>query len=174
MCYPNTDIMTHMMVDSDNMAANVMIDFLGGLAPINREIRKLGCTGTFLERKLMDTDALAAGKDNMTSVDDLGGALIAIYNGKLISSDADKQMLKIMAQNKNHEKLPAKVTNATEVYNKTGEFAQFGVENDAAIFVGKRHTFVVAVMSQNGHSQEQIQAESDLGEQLATLMLPTA
>lgn len=164
-------VMDHMMEKSDNMAANVMIDYLGGLDVVNQEIKKLGFPDTVLERKMMDTDALAAGKDNMTSVQDLGDALTLINNGKLISKEADNQMMAIMKNNQNHEKLPAKITNATAIYNKTGEFGQYGVENDAAIVQGDRHVFVAVVMSQNGHSGEQIEAESNLGEKLSHILL---
>jgi beta-lactamase class A len=76
-----------------------------------------------------------------------------------------------MKNNQNHEKLPAKITNATAIYNKTGEFGQYGVENDAAIVQGDQHVFVAVVMSQNGHSGEQIEAESNLGEKLSHILL---
>ncbi|MFB9769137.1 serine hydrolase [Lactiplantibacillus modestisalitolerans] len=160
------EVLTHMIADSDNMAANVMIDALGGFKLINNKIESLGATDTQLNRKMMDTDALEDGDDNVTSAEDLGQTLKKMYNHKLVSADADRAMLTILAQNHNRTKLPHDLPGDATVYNKTGEFADYGVQNDAAIMANKRGAFVVVVLSQDGQQTEQVDAMNRLGLQL--------
>lgn len=157
------DIMQRMIDDSDNTAANIMIDKLGGLTTVNDEIDSLGLSDTRLERKMLDSDALDAGKDNYTSVKDVGTILKKIYQKKLISAKYDQDMLDILSQNTNHTKLPHLLPNSVTVYNKTGEYSDYGVQNDAAIIKNTKGAFVVIVLSQNGFEQEQITTMNKLG-----------
>ena len=157
------DLIGYMMEDSDNTAANIMIRKLGGMAAVNHQIDKMGATDTKLERMLMDTDALEDGKDNYTSAKDLGTALKKIYNHQMVSRKYDEEMLTILKQNGNHTKLPHDLPTEATVYNKTGEFDDYGVENDAAIFGNQKGAFVIVVMSQDGQRDEQINAMNSFG-----------
>ncbi|MFG1200368.1 class A beta-lactamase-related serine hydrolase [Pediococcus acidilactici] len=157
------DLIGYMMEDSDNTAANIMIRKLGGMAAVNHQIDKMGATVTKLERMLMDTDALEDGKDNYTSAKDLGTALKKIYNHQMVSRKYDEEMLTILKQNGNHTKLPHDLPTEATVYNKTGEFDDYGVENDAAIFGNQKGAFVIVVMSQDGQRDEQINAMNSFG-----------
>lgn len=157
------DLIGYMMEDSDNTAANIMIRKLGGMAAVNHQIDKMGATDTKLERMLMDTDALEDGKDNYTSAKDLGTALKKIYNHQMVSRKYDEEMLTILKQNENHTKLPHDLPAEATVYNKTGEFDDYGVENDAAIFGNQKGAFVIVVMSQDGQRDEQINAMNSFG-----------
>lgn len=157
------DLIGYMMEDSDNTAANIMIRKLGGMAAVNHQIDKMGATDTKLERMLMDTNALEDGKDNYTSAKDLGTALKKIYNHQMVSRKYDEEMLTILKQNENHTKLPHDLPAEATVYNKTGEFDDYGVENDAAIFGNQKGAFVIVVMSQDGQRDEQINAMNSFG-----------
>lgn len=157
------ELIDYMMDDSDNTAANIMIRKLGGIAAVNHQIEKMGATDTKLERMLMDTDALKEGKDNYTSAKDLGTALKKIYNHQSVSRKYDDEMLTILKQNENHTKLPHDLPSDATVYNKTGEFGDYGVENDAAIFGNQKGAIVIVVMSQDGQHDEQINAMSSFG-----------
>lgn len=165
------DILRHMIVDSDNTGANIMIDKLGGFDPINAKIKSLGDTGTKLKRMMMDTDALDNGVDNMTSARDMGTTLKRLYNHQLVSKSADSEMLSILAANNDHDKLPQNLPSTAKVYNKTGEYDDYGIENDAAIIENAHGAFVVVVLSENGHRDEQISAMNQLGEQLYQTIL---
>lgn len=163
-------VMQYMMDDSDNVASNIMLAKVGGLAAVNAECRHIGTKDTIMARKLMDMQALAAGHDNMTSVADLGKLLSKLYQHRLVSPAADTQMLALLAQNKNHTKLPAQLTGA-KVYNKTGEFGDYGVQNDAAIIANDHGAFVAVVLAQGGAQQAQIQAQSNFGAQVYAQLL---
>lgn len=157
------DLLEDMMEDSDNTAANIVIRQLGGMNKVNAQIKKIGAKDTKLERMLMDMDALKDGKDNYTSVADLGMVLKKIYNHQMVSTKYDNAMLDILKKNNNHTKLPHDLPEEATVYNKTGEFDDYGVENDAAIFGNNKASFVIVVMSQDGSRDEQIKKMISFG-----------
>ncbi|MDD1388673.1 serine hydrolase [Pediococcus pentosaceus] len=157
------DLLEDMMEDSDNTAANIVIRQLGGMNKVNAQIKKIGAKDTKLERMLMDTDALKDGKNNYTSVADLGMVLKKIYNHQMVSTKYDNAMLDILKKNNNHTKLPHDLPEEATVYNKTGEFDDYGVENDAAIFGNNKGSFVIVVMSQDGSRDEQIKKMNSFG-----------
>ncbi|MBF7137884.1 serine hydrolase [Pediococcus pentosaceus] len=157
------NLLEDMMEDSDNTAANIVIRQLGGMNKVNAQIKKIGAKDTKLERMLMDMDALKDGKDNYTSVADLGMVLKKIYNHQMVSTKYDNAMLDILKKNNNHTKLPHDLPEEATVYNKTGEFDDYGVENDAAIFGNNKGSFVIVVMSQDGSRDEQIKKMNSFG-----------
>lgn len=152
-----------MIVESDNTAANIMIDELGGFESINEMINKMGCYNTTLNRKMMDTAALESGVDNYTSVKDLGIIMKKLYMNTLISEEYDNEMLGILSNNTDHSKLPYSVPAEADIFNKTGTYSTYGVENDVAIISNENGAFVVAVMTQDGQDVEQITAMNSLG-----------
>lgn len=160
----NSEILEHMIVDSDNTAANIIIEELGGLTAVNDKIHALGFVDTTLGRKMMDTAAQKAGKDNYTTAKDMGVALTKIYNKKMVSKTSDQAMLDILQKNHNHTKLPADLPAVVNIYNKTGEYSDFGVENDAVIIESEdKGALVVVVLSQDGQSGEQKEMMNEFG-----------
>lgn len=157
------EILAYMIDDSDNTAANIIIDKLGGFSLINDKIASMGATDTKLRRKMMDTDAISEGHDNTTSARDMGVTLKKIYNHQLVSKSADDEMLAILAKNKNRTKLPKLLPSEATVYNKTGEFSDYGVQNDAEIVKNSHGAFVAVVLSENGEESDQIPAMTKLG-----------
>ena len=160
-----------MIVESDNTAANIMIDELGGFDSINEMINKMGCYSTTLNRKMMDTTALESGIDNYTSSKDLGVIMKKLYMNTLISEEYDNEMLSILSSNTDHSKLPYSVPAEADIFNKTGTYSTYGVENDVAIIANENGAFVVAVMTQDGQGVEQITAMNSLGLNLYELIL---
>ncbi|NEE01858.1 serine hydrolase [Phytoactinopolyspora halotolerans] len=66
---PLVEALELMIGVSDNNAANMVIDMLGVDEAAGR-ITALGATGTRLERRLYDVEAMRAGRDNVTTADD--------------------------------------------------------------------------------------------------------
>ena len=72
------ELITWMIISSDNSATNVLIDILG-LDEINNRIESLKMKNTSLQRKMMDFAAIEDGKNNFTSLNDM-----LANNGRLI------------------------------------------------------------------------------------------
>lgn len=84
---------TLMIVLSDNCAANQLIDTLG-MDRIQSLISSLGMNETKLQRKMMDFDAIAAGRNNYTSARDMGRLAASMAHGKY--GEAGKKVIDVM------------------------------------------------------------------------------
>lgn len=144
-----------MMTQSDNTAANILIDTLG-MDNINDEIRKIGASDTKLNRKMMDQTAIARGIENYTSVKDLGLVLEKLYNGECIDKTYDSIMLDIMKNNKMRYKITNELPSGVEASSKSGEYT--GVENDSAIIYTDKGAYILCITTSNGNSLEQVNA----------------
>lgn len=151
-----------MIHNSDNSAANRLIKRAGGFKTINATIRRYQFKQTVLQRYMLDTNALRHGRDNYTSVTDLTRFLTLVYQHKLLGKSYDTKMLTLLKGCRNHSKLPYLVKHAT-VYNKTGEYPDKGVQNDAAIFKTKQGSYSIVVMAQGVHQYQQYQGMNRLG-----------
>ncbi len=90
------DIANLMIVLSDNIATNLMID-LAGMDYINSEIRKYGFTESKLERHMMDGEARKRGLDNYTTAGEQIQILKNIENHKDIREELREEMLQMLA-----------------------------------------------------------------------------
>lgn len=165
------ELLAYMIDESDNTAANIMIDALGGIDKVNAQIEKMGAHDTKLQRKMMDTKSLEAGRDNITSAADVGELLKKVYNHKLISKSDSAEFLDILNKNRDHDKLVRDLPTGAKVYNKTGIMQNYGILNDAAIIENEKGAFVVVVLTQNGDNNEEQVAMNKLGLDLYNTLL---
>lgn len=165
------ELLAYMIDESDNTAANIMIDALGGIDKVNAQIEKMGAHDTKLQRKMMDTKSLEAGRDNITSAADVGKLLKKVYNHKLISKSDSAEFLDILNKNRDHDKLVRDLPTGAKVYNKTGIMQNYGILNDAAIIENEKGAFVVVVLTQNGDNNEEQAAMNKLGLDLYNTLL---
>jgi len=89
------EIITLMIILSDNTATNILIDMLG-MDNINSVAESLGLKFTRLRRKMMDSEAVKQGKENTTNAEELSRILEMIYEGKLVDSQHSFIMLDIL------------------------------------------------------------------------------
>ena len=165
------ELLAYMIDESDNTAANIIIDALGGIDKVNAQIEKMGAHDTKLQRKMMDTKSLEAGRDNITSAADVGELLKKVYNHKLISKSDSAEFLDILNKNRDHDKLVRDLPTGAKVYNKTGIMQNYGILNDAAIIENEKGAFVVVVLTQNGDNNEEQVAMNKLGLDLYNTLL---
>lgn len=85
------DVATLMIIVSDNIATNMMIDYLG-IDTINACIQKLGCKDTVLHNPI---DFVKYDRLGTTTPKDYASMFIRLAKGELISRKADDRMLKI-------------------------------------------------------------------------------
>jgi beta-lactamase class A len=82
---------------SDNVAANVLLDHVG-MEAVNANMRNLGFSGTYFERKMLDTVAEQRGRENWTTADDLAGLLQGISDRSLLSPAISDQVMALLTQ----------------------------------------------------------------------------
>ncbi|MGC6770051.1 serine hydrolase [Enterococcus sp. LJL128] len=157
------ELVNYMITVSDNTASNILLDILGGTGTVNQFIQQQGYLNTRFERRFLDTAALASGLDNYTSAGDVGRLLTAIYHKQAVSPVYDQQMLMVLAGGQNRTKLPAQIGAEVTVYNKTGEYSEYGVQSDACIFEKNGKAYILVILSQDGNEGEQFPAMNQFG-----------
>lgn len=155
------DYATLMMIQSDNTATNILIDYLG-MDAINNEIKALGMNQTLLQRKMMDEEAKKEGLDNFTSAKDTYKILMEIVEGERISPKYRREMLDIMFCQQCNNKLPLLLPPDVTFAHKTGDLP--GTEHDAGIlFVGNKKVVVVVMMHELKSNVEGIKLHNQIG-----------
>ena len=132
-----------MITESDNTATNMLIDYLG-MENINKYIQKHGYSETILQRKMMDLEAVAAGRENYSSVRDLGAFFAKLLNHSCVSYEYDQRMIDILLQQTDTEVFPAALPDAS-VAHKTGELNN--LYDDGGIIFTADGAYVVVIMN---------------------------
>ena len=136
------DLITLMIILSDNTATNVLIDLLGQDS-INSRIRSLGFERTILQRKMFEYEKAARGFQNYVTAREVGILLERMYRGTLISPRASARMIEIMKNQQLNHKIPyfiEPMEHAPEIAHKTGE--DDGITHDVGI-VFAENPFVI-------------------------------
>ncbi|MGC8667994.1 MAG: serine hydrolase [Chthonomonadales bacterium] len=115
---------------SSNLAANILLDLFGA-DPVNRLFRRLGAPDVVLRRGFMDLKAYDAGINNTATARGLLALLLALALGRLISAEADLDMVHVMMGQVHRDGIPAGLPDGVGVANKTGWFP--GVHHDASL-----------------------------------------
>lgn len=129
------ELLVPMITVSDNTAANYLMSFFG-MPAINAVGARLGMHHTRLARHFLDFAAIAH-NDNVTTPADMAKLLFAIAHGAreetrtIVSAKHCREMIAIMLQQTDRDKIPAGLPPGIAVANKTGEID--GSRNDIAI-----------------------------------------
>ena len=140
-----------MITESDNTATNVVIDKVG-MKEINSLIKRIGCNDTILQRKMMDFASIRAGRENYTSVKDLGLFFHMLHQGKIVNSSFDKIMVGILCLQEDNDKIPQGLPAGKRFAHKTGELV--GALHDAGIVFESRGDFIICVMTEEVTNQK--------------------
>ena len=137
------DLVTLMIILSDNTATNLLIDRLG-MASINAAIEAMGAQGCRLNRRLFDSEASRRGVQNYITAAGVGKMLKALWDKTLVSESASEKMLSILMNQRLNGKIPFFLS--CRVAHKTGE--DDGTTHDAAIVMSER-PFILVMLSNN-------------------------
>ncbi|MEG3978348.1 serine hydrolase [Microcoleus sp. herbarium8] len=113
--YSALEVVTKMIVISDNTATNMMIELLGGAEVLNQHFAAWGLRATVLRNKLPDLEGT-----NTTSPKDLINVMAQIDRGNLVSVKSRDRILQIMRQTKNDSLLPRGLGEGSVIAHKTG------------------------------------------------------
>lgn len=131
------DLITLMIIFSDNTATNLLIDLLG-MEQINGFIKDQGFKKTLLQRKMYDLELSSRGIQNYITAGETGRLLKMMYEGKLVSGQASGKMIGILKNQQLCSKIPfylQALPEEPEIAHKTGE--DRGITHDVGIIYGK-------------------------------------
>lgn len=132
-----------MITQSDNAAANMLIDRLG-LDTLNSYFKKLGLKNTNLARKMMDFKERSEGEENYTTAQDMAYLLEQLYYAKFINKDVSGKCLGLLGQQKINDRIPRKLPKGTLVMHKTG--LENHVCHDIGIVSTNKGNFLICVL----------------------------
>lgn len=136
------DLITLMIIFSDNTATNVLIDIMG-IEQINEELRGMGFQDAWLRRKMFDLEKSRQGIQNLITASETADFFTRLYRGTLVSRQASERMLEILKCQQLNGKIPfylKALADEPEIAHKTGE--DTGITHDVGIVYGE-HPFVV-------------------------------
>ncbi len=152
------DLAVLMIVLSDNTATNILIDRVG-MDNVNKNLDRLGLPHTRLQRRMLETEAQRAGRENLSSPREMIQLLALVYQGKALDAGHTATALEILRHLKDtplRRGLPAGVALA----DKPGSLD--GVRCDSGIVMLAGHPYAISVMTTFGQDAEA--AERAIGE----------
>ena len=140
------EICTLMIIQSDNMATNILIDVLG-MDNINVQISRLGMKNTSLQRKMMDSEAVKAGFNNYITANEFAALLESIYRGNNVDACASKKMLSILLRQQVRGRLDLFLPDELLIAHKTGDLDN--LEHDGGIVFLENSPYLICVMTED-------------------------
>jgi beta-lactamase class A len=158
------DLVTLMIILSDNTATNMMIDVLG-MDPVNDLLDRLGLRDTRLRRKMYDWEAQKRGVENMTTARDMAALLTFLWRSEQLADSTREQLLAILRRQHYRSKLPALTADPDRWAHKTGELEN--ADHDAGFLLpaepGDTAVIVALLTSGAGGQQERVQLANQIG-----------
>jgi beta-lactamase class A len=154
------DIITMMIIVSDNTATDMMYEKVGGIEPVNALMAQYGLKQTravatssvwfaALRAAPSAVEFHRQGKNpyGLSSARDMGVLLEKIKTGQAVNKTSSDLMLQIMRRQVYRTRLPKYVTNFN-VPHKTGDFLPY-IGNDVGIFESPARNIIVSVFTAN-------------------------
>jgi len=174
------DLITLMIIVSDNTATDMLFEKVGGVEPVNKlmqsyglnTIKATGPSEVWFKALRAEPDVWkfhTEGKTpyGLSSPRDMGKLLERIQKGEAVSKQASEQMLQIMRGQVYSSRLPKYVT-GFRVPHKTGDFMPF-IGNDVGILESSNRHIVISVFTahHNGVGPNLEDAIGRIAEQVA-------
>ena len=138
------DLITLMIILSDNPATNILIDKLG-CESVNDTMRSLNIDGLCLRRRLFEPSLSAQGIQNTVTARGVGTLLARMATNTLLGEAQDAAMISILLDQRLNGKIPFFLhSEGVRCAHKTGE--DDGITHDAGIVYARR-PFVLVMLS---------------------------
>ncbi|HET6184042.1 MAG TPA: serine hydrolase [Acetobacteraceae bacterium] len=154
------DLLTLMVIVSDNTATDLIFDKVGGTEPVNRLMQEWGLNATRATGKAdVWFQALRAAPNaeafhraaktpfGLSSPHDIGRLLEKLEKGEAVSKEASAQMLQIMRGQVYNSRLP-RYLSGYRIPHKTGDFAPY-ICNDVGVLESRDRHVIVSVFTAN-------------------------
>ncbi len=149
------DVITLMIIQSDNMATNMIIDLVGK-EQIQQTMRDIGLKNSTFYNKLMTVPVEREGVNLITAAD-MNQMMKVIAKGNYTSVYACEHMIKVMKRQQHTERLPARLPRQTSsiigaesdwsIAHKTGSVT--GVVHDVGILYVEDQSVLATVLSKD-------------------------
>lgn len=162
------DLMTLMIVISDNMATNLVMEAVG-TDRIKVFLEASGLGEIRAERKMLDPAGMKAGLVNCVTAGGLGRLLRGLAEETLLSPEHCREALDILLRQQCNNKMPVKVIdrwdlvfkkNEIKIAHKTGDMP--GIEHDIGIVFTPRSKFVLVLLTEEGDNEAAIELVQEL------------
>jgi beta-lactamase class A len=140
------DLLTLMIVISDNTAANLCIRRVG-MDAVNETMATLGLRATVLQREMMDMAARERGLDNFTSAADAARMLELLATDQILTPENSARALAILFRQQVNDRLPLLLPPVVRVAHKTGELP--GIRHDVGVLFLDNRRVVVAALTKD-------------------------
>ena len=144
------DLLTLMIILSDNTAANLCITRVG-ISAVNKGLAPLGLSGTALQRKMMDMAARERGLENFTTPSDMATLLELLARHSVLTPGSCDLALDIMKRQQVNDRLPLFLPPEIAVAHKTGEW--IGIRHDVGIIFARSGPVVIAALTKDFNIQ---------------------
>ncbi|MDD7793217.1 serine hydrolase [Clostridium sp. 'White wine YQ'] len=144
--YTIFELLVAMLIQSDNTAANKIIDLVG-MDRINENIKEMGLRNTVLNRKTSDERTEKNDLENITSAYDLSMIWKHLYNATYLNKENSTMIVDILRRQQIKNKLALYISDDLkyDISSKTGD--KKGVENDTQLIQLSKGNFVFTVLS---------------------------
>ena len=146
-----------MIVNSDNTAANVLMNYLG-FDRINRFCEKTGLNETRAERCMLDEEAVRAGRNNYMSLADFYTCICLLRDNEKKDPFAACG-LEILKKNRDYGDLLRYITDFSYVAHKSGELDD--IIHDAGLFGTAKGSYFFGVFVSEFAPEEQMRREAE-------------
>lgn len=136
-----------MIVSSDNTATNAIITLLG-FEHVNRYCQRIGLTHTSLQRKMLDFQAIAQGRNNYTSLVDLYRVFSMLYHGEILNQPLRDIAFDFLTRCRHTDALQRYIPDPVAVAHKPGGLDH--LNHDAGIFLLKNRPYYLGIFTWDG------------------------
>ena len=165
-----------MIVISDNYSANNVIMRLGsgdneaGFAAVNAFAESIGCTGTSLNRTMLDN---SSDKENYTTARDCARLLEMIYRFELISPQYSSEMLDTLKAQLINDRIPAGLPRGTVCAHKTGDLTGVCCADAGLVFSPSADYILSVITNGSEDNAEAVESIVELSSQVYAFFNPT-
>ncbi len=138
------ELVTLMIILSDNTATNMLIQLIG-MDSVNNTMLALGLKSTMLRRRMMDFTAARAGQENITTAADLAFLFTSIYNSQGLPPQYGILMMDILKRQQIQDKLPFYLPEETPLAHKTGTLP--AVEHDGGLLLLPGGPYIICILT---------------------------
>lgn len=143
---PLEELITWMIITSDNTATNVIIELLG-MDAVNGYCGSIGIKNTVLRRKMLDFDAAKRGRDNTATARDISLMYFMLDAKKILTPELCETAVNILKKQRIRKCLPRYIWEDVELAHKTGGLDY--LTHDAGIFYVNERKYYLGVFLQN-------------------------